>query len=382
MLTGCVLLAGCGAPAVGEPAESLSVDAAPGSTAAFVATPAPFSASAAPATTRTTAALPSAQTSGPAPALASTPVDPPAPTGVEFSNPVLSQDFPDPSVLEVDGTFYLYGTETRGTNLQVQSSPDLVDWTAHPDPLPVLGSWTGPRKTWAPEVIMVGAEFVLFYTAADRASGRQCIGRAVADTPLGPFVDDAPGPFLCQLDLGGSIDANPFTGPDGSRYLYWKSDGNCCGLPVGLWGQRLDDAARALVGEPVELLTNTQPWQGPLIEGPEMVAHDGGYFLFYAGNSYASTGYAEGVARCAGPLGPCVDGPAPVLTSNEVAAGPGHGFVFSVGDQWWIVYHAYPPDAVGSAVPGRQVWLDRVTWTPDGPVVEGPTGSPQLGPVG
>lgn len=353
-----VLLAGCGTGVPTGPAQVTAIGSSP---AAVSTLPAP---TLTPATTRLLASTPAAAPGS-------------VPPTVNFTNPVISQDFPDPSMLEVDGTFYLYGTRTRGTNLQVRSSPDLVHWTAHPDPLPVLGSWTAPDKTWAPEVTRVGNEFVLFYTAADRASGKQCIGRAVADTPLGPFVDGASVPFLCQFDRGGSIDANPFIAPDGTRYLYWKSDGNCCGLPLGLWGQQLDSSAGALIGGPVELLTNTQPWQGPLIEGPEMVVHDGGYFLFYAGNSYNTPDYAEGFARCDGPLGPCTDTPEPVLASNDVAKGPGHGFVFAVGDQWWIVYHAYRPDSVGAAVPGRLVWLDRVVWTADGPVVDGPTGTPQ-----
>jgi beta-xylosidase len=136
-----------------------------------------------------------------------------------------------------------------------------------------------------------------------------------------------------------------------------------------------------LIGEPVALLSNTKEWQGPLIEGPEMVVHDGQYFLFYAGNSYAHASYAEGVARCAGPLGPCVDSAGPVLVSNAAAADPGHGFVFTVNDRWWIVYHAYPPGFVGLARPGRLVWLDPITWTVDGPVVQGPNAGPQEGPL-
>ena len=70
-----------------------------------------------------------------------------------------------------------------------------------------------------------------------------------------------------------------------------------------------------------------------------------------------------------------------MLTSNAVGVGPGHGFVFSVGGQWWIVYHAYRPDSVGLAQPGRLVWLDPLTWTADGPVAMSPNGNPQPAPV-
>ena len=83
-----------------------------------------------------------------------------------------------------------------------------------------------------------------------------------------------------------------------------------------------------------------------------MVEASGTYWLFYSANAYDSAAYAVGVARAASPTGPFTKLPDPVLVSNEVAAGPGHCAIFAVGDQRWMVYHAWPPDAVGSVVPG------------------------------
>ncbi len=298
----------------------------------------------------------------------------------QFQNPVVTDNFPDPAVLEENGTFYLYGTQGDGANIQLRTSADLVDWSPQPDPLPALGRWAGTDKTWAPEVIAAEGQYVMFYTAADTASGKQCIGRAVADRPEGPFTDKATEPLVCQVDQGGSIDASPLKTADGSVFLYWKNDGNCCGLPVKLWGQQMDRAAAKLTGKPVALLENTQTWQGNLIEAPEMVPHDTSYYLFYAANDYGSDQYAEGYARCSAPLGPCEDTATPVLTSNDSAAGPGHAFLLTLGSRTWIVYHAWPPDAIGSARPGRQVWLDPVEWTAQGPTVEGPNAEPQSRP--
>ena len=315
-------------------------------------------------------------TGGTAPA--ASPVTPVGPD--QFENPVVSQDFPDPSALAVSGTFYLYGTQGNGANIQLQTSKDLVTWSPQPDPLPTLGRWADSGKTWAPEVLAVGGRYVMFYTAADTASGKQCIGRAVASRPTGPFADKATKPLVCQPDQGGSIDASPLATADGSIYLYWKNDGNCCGLPVTLWGQQMDPTAGTLTGRPVALLSNTQSWQGNLVEAPEMVPHDGSYYLFYAANDYGSDQYAEGYATCSAPLGPCKDTATPVLASNDGAAGPGHAFVLSLGSQTWILYHAWPPDSIGSARPGRQVWLDQVEWTAQGPKVNGPDAQPQARP--
>ena len=142
-----------------------------------------------------------------------------------------------------------------------------MDWEPGEDALPQLGIWALPGKTWAPEVIEVMDGYVLFYTAADQTSGRQCIGRAVAAEPAGPFVDDSKGSVRMPAGTGRSIAPNPVRTPDGSLYLYWKSDGNCCGEPVDIWGQELDARAAALVGRPVAMLSNTQAWEGDLGRG-------------------------------------------------------------------------------------------------------------------
>jgi beta-xylosidase len=282
----------------------------------------------------------------------------PAVGAEEFVNPVVHTNFPDPALLESDGTFYLYATEGEGRNIQTMTSSDLVSWEPGEDALPQLGSWALPGKTWAPEVIQVGDGFVMFYTAADEASGRQCIGRAVASEPAGPFVDDSDGPFVCQAEMGGSIDPNPIRTPDGSLYLYWKNDGNCCGERVDIWGQELDADGASSVGRPVALLSNTQAWEGDLVEAPEMIVNGADHVLLYAANAYNTDRYAQGYASCEVPLGPCIAAPEPLLQTNSAAAGPGHGYVFERNGKTWIIYHAWPPDTVGFVTPGRQLWLD------------------------
>ncbi len=293
--------------------------------------------------------------------------------GRQYENPVHEDDFPDPAVLRVGSQYYAYATQGGGSNVQVLTSSDLTNWSPAPDALPQLGSWASGGKTWAPEVLAVGDTYVLFYTEQDQKSGKQCIGRAQSDKPGGPFVDDRRAPLVCQVELGGSIDANPIRAADGALYLYWKNDGNCCGQPVRLWAQRLSPDAASLLGSPVALLTNTKSWQGNLIEAPEMVTHEGRYFLFYSANDYGSDKYAVGYASCQGPTGPCTDRSAtPLLSSAPAAAGPGHCFVLDLADGSTVMFfHAWQPDAIGSAVPGRQLWLEPLEWR---------GGQPSMGP--
>lgn len=259
---------------------------------------------------------------------------------------------------------HLYGTQGDGKNIQQLSSTDLVHWAAGPDALPEVGRWASAGATWAPEVITVGTWYLLYYVAHDDSSGRQCIGLAESRTPQGPFRDQRDSPLVCQSELGGSIDPDPIRTPSGALYLYWKNDGNCCSLPVHLWGQRLSADGRSFIGTGHELLTNTLSWQGNLVEAPEMVPRDGHFVLFYSANDYASAHYGIGYATCTGPLGPCSDRSVqPLVGTTDAAAGPGHCFVLTRADGSTLMFlHAWPPNAVGSTYPGRQLWIEPVSW--------------------
>jgi beta-xylosidase len=301
-------------------------------------------------------------------------------TSMTFTNPVYDKNFPDPGVLHEGGTWFAYGTNDVTRNVPLLTSTDLVHWTKEPDVLPAVGSWATSGFTWAPEVIRAeSGRYVLYYTARWTKADRQCIGAAVADNPRGPFTDPYPDPLICQDDEGGSIDASPFRDQDGALYLHWKNDGNHIGVPSHLYAQRLAPDGLSLTGERVRLLTNDKPWQGAVIEAPEMLRHDGKLYLFYSGGAYDSDGYAVGYATCDTPMGPCHDAPEnPILRSNTRAAGPGHCYPVTLENgATWLLYHAWPPDGIGSVAPGRQMWLDRIDWRAGKPVVRGPTAGAQ-----
>jgi beta-xylosidase len=315
---------------------------------------------------------------------ASDPASPatPQPDLHQFTNPVHAGDFPDPFVLRAGRFYYAYATNIPGANIPVIRSIDLTHWDPVGDALPALPPWAPPHRslTWAPSVVEVAGRYVLFYTARDTRSGRQCLGRAEAGSPAGPFVDRSSVPFLCQPALGGSIDPEPFRDADGSLYLVWKNDGNCCRLRVSLWSQRLSDDASTLVGSPAELVHRDQGWEGPLIEGPSMW-HDGGsYYLLYSANWYDSDRYAVGYALCASPLGPChkpLDHP--IMSTAAGAAGPGgETFFTDASGGVWLAYHAWSQPAVGYAAGGaRSLRLDRVSFEAGAIVIHGPTTTPQ-----
>jgi beta-xylosidase len=300
-----------------------------------------------------------------------------------FVNPVIDANFADPFVLEVDGTWYAYATGNLTYNIQVASSTDLVTWTRPREALPRLPLWQPSSKglTWAPEVVRTSAGFVMHYTARDVQAGRQCLAVAVADAPEGPFVDESREPLACQVDLGGSIDSTPFTDDDGSRWLAWKNDGNCCGQRTRFFIQRLDEAGTTLRGRVRDLgVENDEPWERHVIEAPTLLRRDGTYYLFYSANDYGSRDYAVGYATSERLTGPYADAEEnPILASAGEAAGPGHQSIVVDDDgDLWMAYHAWDTSRIGDAIGGRRaLWMDPLRFEDARPVVDGPTGEPQ-----
>ena len=67
-------------------------------------------------------------------------------------------DFPDPSIIEVDGTWYAFATGSNGYNIQAAKSLcfDPPDWQpVVQEPLPGSGSWADEGLTWAPDVVQL-----------------------------------------------------------------------------------------------------------------------------------------------------------------------------------------------------------------------------------
>ncbi|RPJ37258.1 MAG: glycoside hydrolase, partial [Chloroflexi bacterium] len=287
-------------------------------------------------------------------------------------------------VILVGDTYYAYGTTVAPTNIQVIRSTDLVNWERLGDAAPVLPKWAKPNQgfTRAPGVIEVGDQFVMYFVARDQESDKQCISVATSSSPEGPFMDSHEEPFICQADLGGSIDAYPFRDADGQLYLYWKNDGNCCGKPVGLWVQPLSADGLTLTGEPKELIRRDQAWELPLIENPAMVEHEGKYYLFYSGNWWESHQYAVGYALCETAAGPCVKPEnEPIFQFTPEAMGPGgEAFFRDKEGNLWMAYHAWTGVDVGYPGGKRSLRIDPAYFENGQPVLVGPTTTTQKMP--
>jgi len=285
------------------------------------------------------------------------------PTDTTSGDDVCAGDFPDPYVVAIGGTYYAYSTGSGFTTVQVMSSPDLVDWTMLGEAMPPTsgpGGTTDPTKvdgntwavtnfsTWAPAVVAEpDGTFTMYYAAQDRASGKHCIGRATGTSPAGPFVDSATTALICTPDHGGSIDPEPVTDANGTRYLLWKSEGLIGSEPTKIWSVKLgSDGLPAESPTAHELLsTAAGTWEEPITESPSMIPDPSGrgYLLFYSGSNWDSAGYAVGVARCSAITGPCSRiYSTPVLANRGSVVGPGGEHVFQdLAGHWQVAFASW-----------------------------------------
>jgi beta-xylosidase len=259
-----------------------------------------------------------------------------------------------------------------------------------------LEHWSEPRQAyksgergfgyadfWAPEVVYHEGKFLMHYSARRETDKSLRIGVAIADSPLGPFVDvhdKAP-----MFDFGyAAIDAHVFVDDDGQAYLYYSRD--CSENIIGdrheshIYAVCLDSSLTKVCGDPVCLLKPEQPWEyNPAEkwswnEGPYMIKHNGLYYLMYSGNCYATKHYSTGYATACSPMGPFVKASEnPILSYVEgKVSGPGHNCLFtSLDGQLLCAYHVHTDYDNPSY--DRQMFIDRAYFEHGKLLVEGPT---------
>ena len=114
-------------------------------------------------------------------------------------------DQSDPAVLVAGTTTYLYGSSNnkklpvrKVTTFRGSLSASQSDWAANArDAMPTRPGWINPGNAgiWAPSVIKLGSRYWAYFAghragATDR-SNDQCIGRASATSPMGPFSPES-----------------------------------------------------------------------------------------------------------------------------------------------------------------------------------------------
>ncbi|KAL1971023.1 hypothetical protein VTN77DRAFT_2857 [Rasamsonia byssochlamydoides] len=281
-------------------------------------------------------------------------------SSTDAAQPLLAvNNFPDPGLLEYNGTWYAFGTNqkdvTTGVHIPMATSTNFQNWTLlRQDALPVVGAWELEINHWAPDVIRRDdGRFVLYYSGQAKDFGtHHCVGVAVSNgtSPLGPYHPQDQ-PLACPRQYGGAIDPSPFRDVDGKLYVAYKADGNSVGhggncnngvyplihTPIML--QEMESDGVTPVGDPVEILDITQS-DGPLVEAPRIIrTKEGIYFLTFSSHCDTSPQYNVKYATSTSVKGPYERAPTPLLQTGDYnLVSPGGASLARDGTK--IVFHA------------------------------------------
>lgn len=274
---------------------------------------------------------------------------------------VIPGELPDPSVIEVDGTYYAAGSSNNwGPVYPIYKSTDLKNWTFVNYVFREKPEWT-TDSYWAPELYYHNGTFYCYYTAR-RTDGTSVIGVATTQNIEEGFEDQG------QLLEWGSeaIDAYVYN-QDGTLFITWKGYGLNPDKPIQILGSELTADGLSLKGESFEVVTaESDTWEEGGIEGQSIVKRDGYLYMLYSGNACCGSvcSYKVGVARAKTMRGPWqkFEGN-PILEGNSTWKCPGHGTALQANARWYYLYHAYP--VKGFPYLGRSPLLSEIHWRED-----------------
>ncbi len=320
-------------------------------------------------------------------------------SGLLHGEPIYNGDFADPYALydANTDTVYAYATGTsngpdaKAAHIPVIAITRSTGFAGHflGDALPTLPKWTVSGYQWAPSVwARPDGTFVMYYSTpatdplnciykvtnpgcVETTHGpntAMCISHATSTSPSGPFVDDSPSPFICPYQAGGAIDPSIYIRSDGTPWLLWKSDGDCCNKPTYIYSQQLSPDGLSTVGLPHLLIGATQAWEGGLVEAPSMIKEGSIYWLFYSANLWGTPNYSIGIAACTSVTGPCVkplDRAWHVSTNSANGQGYGGSEFFQTGSLIWMVHHGLVPGETGNYAE-RRLYVDLMVFPASG----------------
>jgi arabinan endo-1,5-alpha-L-arabinosidase len=283
-----------------------------------------------------------------------------------YNNPIVPRSLPDPSIIKgTDGYFYLFATEdTR--NIPIMRSNDLVDWsfvgTAFSDATRPTFEPNG--GLWAPDINYINGKYVLYYSMSVWGGEQTCgIGRAVADTPTGPYTDL--GKLFRSNEIGVQNSIDQFYIEDnGKKYLFWGSF-------HGIYYVELSDDGLYLKNPSSP---NPIAVAGNAFEGTYIHKRGEYYYLFASIGSCCnglSSTYKLVVGRSTSLTGPYVDKAGKsmkennanelIIGSNSRFVGNGHcsEIVLDEVGNYWILFHGWDVENAGN---GRVLLLNQIKW--------------------
>lgn len=279
-----------------------------------------------------------------------------------WPNPALPGFHPDPSIVLLDGVYYLVSSSFEYLpGLPVHRSTDLLTWehvgnvATRPAQLG-LDDVPTPGGAWAPTIRHHDGRFYVIVTVF--LGGRGCVVFTAEDAS-GPWDDGVAIPVVDGIDPDLAWD------DEGTAYVSYAMFGR------GIMQVRVDLATGAALEEPRVL------WAGTGLlgtEGPHLYRRDDAWYLLVAEGG-TDRGHAVSVARGPSPAGP-FEGCSlnPVLSSRSTAfpvQNLGHADLVDGpdGTTAMVLLGVRPLDAaLGFSPLGRETFVTRVDWVDGWPL--------------
>lgn len=291
---------------------------------------------------------------------------------MEFCNPILSGFYPDPSICEAEGKYYLVNsTFAYFPGIPVFESTDMVHWKQignvidRPEQLDLNGLETS-QGVFAPTIRYWNGTFYVINTNVPK-QGNFFV---TAKDPRGPWSDPV---FLKNCP---GIDPSLFFDTDGKCYYIGTRENSLGSRYYGdneIWLRELDLKTGELIGED-SVLWNSALKDAVWPEGPH-VYHIGEWYYVMIAEGGTGDDHAITIARSRNLRGPyegCRKNP--IITHRHLGGKfpivyVGHGDLVQYKDgSWYMILLASRP-CEGYIGLGRETFLAKVEWEDEWPVV-------------
>ncbi|EOR85054.1 glycoside hydrolase family 43 protein [Latilactobacillus sakei] len=291
-----------------------------------------------------------------------------------FSNPVLQGFNPDPCILRVEDTYYIFvSTFEWLPGIRVYTSKNLFDWkykTSILDTKNQINLQGNPKacSIWAPSAIFKDG---IFYVVFTNVKSTRVPYKDVDNYII--TAKDIEGPWSEPVYINSSgFDPSLFIDSDGQAYFLneiWDYRLETHNKSDGIVMQKIDLNTFILEGEPKVIFKGTEARK---TEAPQMYYHNDYYYLLTAEGG-TELGHQETVVRSKHIWGPYMLAPnTPLISAKDKSDSylqcAGHAsLVESAEGNWFIAYLCTrPTNKEGFSILGRETAVEQIEWTDDG----------------
>lgn len=283
-------------------------------------------------------------------------------------NPVLRGFHPDPSIIQVDGVFYVAtSTFEWFPGVRIYASTDLVNWSLAAAPLDrtsQLNLWGCPDSggIWAPCLTHDGSVFYLIYTVSLTIKLQKNTHNYVVTAPRieGPWSEPA---YVNSFGFDPSF----FHDEDGRKWVTtvntdFRKNRNRFGSIVL---QEYDPVQKCSMGPVTSIFSGSSIGS---TEGPHLYRIHGWYYLITAEGG-TGFGHAATVARSRDIKGPYEIMPNnPLLTSNPDSPlqRAGHADICQTPQGDWVLVHLCGRPRHDRTMLGRETAMQNIVFDHEG----------------